>query len=134
MAKPKEKKSLIGRPTIMTEAVVQKLEEWFKNDFTDGESCSYAWISREVYYLHCRQNKDFLHRMERAKDYCFILAKKNVLGGINNWDEEYSLKRLKNRQNKIYSERNETNPQDVNININFDSMTDEELLKFIQKK
>lgn len=92
----------------MNEETIRKLEDWFKSDFTDSEACAYAWISTETYYKYLKENKQFSDKIVSAKEYCFIMAKNNVRKWLNEWDKEYSLKRLKNRQNKIYSERNAT--------------------------
>jgi hypothetical protein len=100
-------KSWPKKPRKFTEEVIGKLEEGFKSDFTVKEACSYAWIAVDTYYEHYKKNKSFSDRMDSAEDFCFIMAKNNVRKWLNEGDKEYSLKRLKNRQNKRYSERNE---------------------------
>lgn len=107
MAKIK-KKTWPKWPTKMIEATVKKLEDWFRSDFTDSEACAYAWISRTLFYNYYGKDKKFTDRIDSAKEYCFILAKDAVRRWLIEKDKEYALKRLKNRQNKIYSERNAT--------------------------
>ena len=106
MQSKKKVKSNAWRPTLKTEIMVNKLLDGFRSDFTVEETCAYAWISKETFYQWIRADKQLADDVESARAYCFIMAKNNVRKWLNEWDKEYSLKWLKNRQNKIYSERN----------------------------
>jgi len=99
------KKSKAGRPTVLTEEVVRKFEEAFKNDFTDTEACLYAQISRETYYFHKSKNKIFSDKMDTAKQFPFFLAKKNIMQAIQKGMVEDSWKFLSKRQKELYSDR-----------------------------
>jgi hypothetical protein len=47
---PKKSRALVGgRPTVMTEEVMRKLEEAFSLDCTDEEACAYAGIGERTY-------------------------------------------------------------------------------------
>jgi len=51
-----------GRPTVMTEPVIRKLEEAFKVDATDEETCSYAGIAEAS---RCRSSRHGCPRVWR---------------------------------------------------------------------
>ena len=116
-------------PTKKDEPTVKKLLDWFKSDFTVEEAVSYAGISKQTFYNRLEDDKQFVDAVEAAKNYCFIMAKNNVRKWLNEWDKEYSLKWLKNRQNKIYSEKIDN---EVNVTVDLEkirNMSDEELYK-----
>jgi len=114
MAKTKTK-SWPKWPRKMTEDTIRKLEDWFKSDFTDQESCAYAWISTVTYYEYYKKDKQFSNRMDSAKEYCFILAKDAVRKWLNDKDKDYALKWLSKRQNTRYTEK-----VDNNMNIKWE--------------
>lgn len=123
MAKTKTK-SWPKWPTKKDPETIRKLLDWFKSDFTIWEACSYAWISTETYYQRTKVDKQLSDEISKAKEYCFILAKNSVRKWLVSGDHEYSLKWLKNRQNKIYSERNENE-----INWKLSLVSENELLE-----
>jgi hypothetical protein len=57
----------IGRPTVMTETCVGKLEEAFLHGCNDTEACLYADISRSSLYDYIERNPDFTDRKETLK-------------------------------------------------------------------
>lgn len=109
MARPSKKNpKWEQKPVKMDAECIKKLLDWFKSDFTITEACSYAWISTVTYYEWIKRDKKLANEIEAAKEYCFIMAKNVVRKWLKDGKEEFALKRLKNRQNKIYNERNET--------------------------
>jgi hypothetical protein len=103
--KPKRELSPIGRPTVFTPEVVLKLEEAFKMDCTDGEACAYAGIGQATYYAERARNEAFRDRMDRCKEFPFMLAKKTVLTALATDDGALAIKWLKNRQRDRYHEK-----------------------------
>lgn len=75
-----------GRPTVMTDAVVHKLEEAFAMGCTDAEACIYAGISRRTLGYYCEDNPDFLHRKEDLKTTPVLKARKVVLDAVEKSD------------------------------------------------
>lgn len=75
-------KSNAGRPTIMTDEVVNKLESIFKIGGTVEEACGYAGITRQTYYNWLEANTDFLTKMESAQKYPDIVAKNIVVDSM----------------------------------------------------
>ncbi len=101
-----------GRPSKLTEAVIQKLEQGFRNDFTVLESCIYAGIGHETFYGHLRKNKQFADRIESAQNFLFFAAKNNIAQSIGkNKSVADSWALLNKRQASRYAEK-------VNINNN----------------
>lgn len=80
----------VGRPTVMTEEVVQKLEYAFMRGLTDIEACSYADISRSTLHNYCEENPEFLHRKEELKQHPTAKARLNVTEAIEKGDADMS--------------------------------------------
>ena len=89
------------RPSKLNDITVGKLEEVFKRDWSVSEACSYAGIHRDTYYEYLNKNKEFSDRMERARAFPFIYAKKKLFEAINSKDiniaAKYALEFLKRR-------------------------------------
>jgi len=118
-----------GRPTVMTEAVIAKLEQGFKIGLNDTECCAYAEIGRDAFYDYIKKNPEFADKKEEWKRNPIAKAKytiyKNLADpNIAKWllerrDDDYS--------NKIKQEVTNTTPQIVVA-----TQADAELLKEIQ--
>ena len=78
--------SSIGRPTVLTENVVQKLEEALRNGFSVLTACHLSGVSLSTYYDHYDQNKEFSGKMIIAKLWITEQAKKIVIQAINSND------------------------------------------------
>ncbi len=64
-----------GRKTVMTENVVNKLEQAFEWGCTDSEACVHAGISKQTLYNYGDKNKGFLDRKELLKETPVLKAK-----------------------------------------------------------
>lgn len=109
MIQMKKKKSNVWRPTKMTQEIVEKLESIFKIDWTIEEACYYAWIDRKTYYNRCEQDTEFFHKMESAKQFPFILARKTLMKWMQSKNEATSLKawiEFLSRREPRYSNKN----------------------------
>jgi len=71
-----------GRPSVMTEEVVNLLENIFKLDVPIQVAVEYAGIDESTYYRHYKSNHAFARRMERAKIYARIAATNVVMDAI----------------------------------------------------
>lgn len=78
--------NLGGRPTVITDDVVQKLENVFKLGVTDAVACNYAKIAERTFYDHLRSDEGFRSLIQAAKDYARILACSVVIDAIKNKD------------------------------------------------
>ena len=68
-------KSNAGRPTVMTDNVVSKLEQAFEWGCTDVEACIHAGISKQSLYDYCKKYPAFTDRKELLKDTPILMAK-----------------------------------------------------------
>jgi len=115
-------KDLWGRPSKKDEDTVKKLEEIFMIDWTVSEACSYAWISRVTYYDWIDKDEEFSNRMEAAKDYAFILARKTLMSWVKSGDTKCAVEILK-RRDKRYNDKQEIDQttnltlSDINISV-----------------
>ena len=113
-----KKKHPWGRPTVITDEVIQKLESIFRIDWTVWEACSYAWIWTSTYYDHINSNEEFSVKMKAAQDYPYILARKTLMKWIKDWDNRAAIEYLK-RRDRRYNDKQEIESQQ-NITIELD--------------
>ena len=87
------KKDNKGRPTVITEEVIRKLEEAFTYGCTDLEACLMADIGKTALYDYQQNNPAFTERKELLKHNPVMLARKTVVDGLEE-DPELALKFL----------------------------------------
>lgn len=80
-----------GRPTALTESVVQKLEQAFSIGANDSQACAYAGISRQTYYSHLAKDTDFKERCEFLKQKLPLEAKNQLVQLIKSGDRQSIL-------------------------------------------
>ena len=97
----------VGRPTVMTDIVIGKLEEAFSLGCTDAESCFYAGIAKDTLYEYQTKNPDFTDRKEALKESPIFKARKSVVDAMPN-DPELSLKYLERKKKDEFSPRSES--------------------------
>ncbi len=93
-----------GRPTVMTQEVVRKLEHAFVYDCTVEESCLYAGISRNTYYDFCKQNSDFSDRIDQLRHAVSFVLRKRVVAAAEH-DADLALKYLERKRPLEFSTR-----------------------------
>lgn len=101
------KRSNAGRPTVMTEEVLRKLEYGFIKGLTDEQCCCYADISHTALYDYCNKNPDFAERKEQLKRNPAIKAKLNITESIENGDIDNSKWYLERKEKAEFSTRQE---------------------------
>src|SRR6187399_3578722 len=72
----------LGRPTVMTDEVLRKLEEAFSMGCTDIEACLFADISKTTLYDYQKENPDFTERKEELKERPILLARTTVINSL----------------------------------------------------
>lgn len=77
----------VGRPTVMTDIILAKLEEAFAIDCTAEEACSFADISRDAFYDYLKKNPKFSDRIADLRNRPVLKARKTVVDKIS---ENYS--------------------------------------------
>lgn len=103
----KNEKRKVGRPTVMTEAVVAKLEEAFGNGATDNEACFVAGISKDSLYDYIKLNPEFSERKEALKDNLKYQAKMNIAKKLKEGDVIQANWYAERKMKDEFSPRNE---------------------------
>ena len=116
----------VGRPTVMTEETLRKLEHAFINGLSDREACLYADIGTTTLYEYCNDNPDFSERKEMLKEQVKMKAKFNISEAINNNDADMSKWYLERKARDEFSTKQEISA-DVNekVTINIELSDDE---------
>lgn len=96
-----------GRPTVVTDEVIQKLEEAFLNGASDRQACFLANIADGTLYNYIKENKEFGERKELLKQQTTYLAKMVVNSAIKANDKEISKWYLERKNKDEFSLRNE---------------------------
>lgn len=71
-----------GRPTKMTQDVLNKLEEVFAIGGTDKEACFYAGISHQTLYNYQEEHPEFVERKQALKEKPVLLARQTVVKSL----------------------------------------------------
>jgi hypothetical protein len=102
-----------GRPTVMTEDTLQKLEMAFAIGASDIEACVYADIVPSTLYNYQNDNPEFLERKRMLKDRPLLKARQTVVDNLNDprHAEWYLERKLKNE----FSQRTESVTAEVTI-------------------
>ena len=117
-----------GRPTVMTEAVLHKLEEAFSLGCSDKEACVYANIAPSTLYLYQEKNPEFSERKQLLKEKIVLLARQTVAKAIQNGDEKSAQWLLERKKRKEFAVRTQMELKQVEA---FDDMTDEQLAEIV---
>ena len=112
---------IMGRPTVMTELAVAKLEEAFLLGCTDEEACFYADISTTTLYRYQQDNPDFWERKGLLKESPIFAARKCVVTEVAK-NPEMAYRFLKDKKPKEFAREelpggNVFNQQIINNNI-----------------
>jgi hypothetical protein len=94
-----------GRPPIIDEIVLQKLEMAFSIDCTDSEACFYAGICPATLYNYQTEHPEFLERKEGLKNKPVLKARQTVVSGLDQVNNaQWYLERKKKNE---FAQRNE---------------------------
>lgn len=110
-----------GRPTVVDELVLAKLEEAFALGCTDAEACLMANISQSTLYKYQDANPDFLERKNELKESPVLMARKSVVDNLKR-DPELALKYLERKKKNEFAPRSElTGPEGVPLGYMYSS-------------
>ena len=112
-----------GRPTVMTEAVIAKLEEAFLLGCTDLEACLLADISKDALYDYQNKNPEFTERKQRLKETPVLKARTSVVKELES-NPELALKYLERKKKDEFSTRQENINTDVDPKHILDNLED----------
>lgn len=94
------------RPTVMTPAVIAKLEEAFAWGCTDREACLWAGIAEPTLYLWQEKNPKFIERKEALKDTPILDSRMTVSRAVKR-DPDMAMKYLERKKKNEFSTRAE---------------------------
>lgn len=109
--KATRKKKLIGRPTVVTEDVVSKLEEAFSWGCSDIEACLWADIAPATLYKHQERHPEFAERKAELKENPILLARKSVVNALPK-DSKLAMDFLSRKKKDEFSQRSELTGKD----------------------
>lgn len=110
----------VGRPTVMTDEMIGKLELLFAKGLTDREACLIADITPSTLYDYCNKNPEFTERKELLKEKVKIQAKLNIAESIENKDVDDSKWYLERKAKDEFSAKQIIDADvssDITINI-----------------
>lgn len=102
----KKKKKVEGRPLVVTQDVVKKLEDAFCYDATVEEACLSAGISRQTYYNFLKEYPTFVDRVEDLRQAPYLVLRKKVMQ-VGEHDADMGLKILERKKKGEFSTRTE---------------------------
>ena len=114
------KKSNSGRKTVMTDAVIKKLEEGFMYDLNIGEACLFAGISRRTFENYVNKKPKMKEHFEMLRENVRMKAKINIANKIKRGDIDTSKWELEHRAPEEYSKKVNAGINE-NITIEFSS-------------
>lgn len=100
-----------GRPTIIDEVVLKKLEEVFAIGGTDLEACFYADISHQTLYNYQKAHPEFVERKEALKEKPVLLARQTVVKALAS-DSDIAFKYLERKRKSEFAVRSEVTGAD----------------------
>lgn len=77
------KKNKGGRPTVMTEETLAKLEQGFKIGLTDTECCCYADIDEATLYRYQEKHPEFCEKKRKWKQFPVAKAKNTIFKSLD---------------------------------------------------
>ena len=110
-----------GRPTVITDEVIRKLEEAFAVGATDLEACFYAGISKTAFYNYQEDNPEFKERKEGLKNQLGLIAKNNLarsIKGGNDADAKWYLERKRKDEFSLRQETTGAGGEPLTVTIN----------------
>lgn len=95
---PKSKEE-VGRPTVITERIVLKLEALLQQGHSVTKACEITRIGRTTYYQHYNNDEEFQNRMTEAENLGIILAGEGTLDVL--LDVQRGREPMKDKDGKI---------------------------------
>ena len=122
MAKDKPK---VGRPTVMTDEVLDKLRQAFLFGATKEEACAFADIGFRTLYDYIDRNPEFSQEIDKWQQNPILKAKKTVMNSLD--DPKVSQWYLERRAKEFKPKQDLTTPilngiEGINVSTN-DSST-----------
>ncbi len=101
----------VGRPRIVDELALQKLEEAWKLGCTDEEACLNADISRSTLHNYQKEHPELLDRKEELKEWPNWRARKTVVESLEK-DPRMAIDYLGRKKKDEFAQRQEHTGKD----------------------
>ena len=118
-------KSNAGRPTVMNEETLAKLEWAFIRGFSDREACLYAKINPATLYRYQEDNPEYSEHKETLKDSPKMKAKEVTYEHLTQGDKDIA-KFVLERRDPDYVKKSETKNE---TNLKVEGLTMEKALE-----
>lgn len=96
----------VGRPTLMTEITIKKLEEIFAIGGTDKEACLFANVSEPTLYSYQLKHPEFVDRKEELRQQPVLKARRTVVDNLG--EPEMAFRYLERKRKNEFSPRQES--------------------------
>ena len=106
-----------GRPTVMTDDVLRKLEEAFMRGLSDRQACLYAGIAESTLYEYQKGNAAFSERKNTLKENVKLRARLNVFGAIERGDLDASKWYLDRKDDEFKPKQATDMTMNANVSI-----------------
>src|SRR4051812_47890545 len=80
-----------GRPTVLTQEVVNNLIVAFQKGLNDTVACQYARISRDTFYRHYKNDEEFKDVIDQAKNLLLYIAHEIIHEVLTDPENKYSM-------------------------------------------
>lgn len=104
---PKDKLK-VGRPSVMTPEIINKLEQAFSMGCGDLEACLYADLTPSVLYRYQESHPEFKERKAMLKEKLILKARTVIADALNRKDENTAKWYLERKRKDEFSTRQET--------------------------
>ena len=119
----------VGRPNIITQEIIHKLEEVFAIDGTDEEACFYANIAEATLYNYQNEHPEFLERKKHLKQRPILKARQTITKSL---DDPLNAKwYLERKRKKEFAERSELTGAEGK---EFSVLTQEQIDELLQRR
>ena len=95
----------IGRPTVMTTEILDKLKQAYSIGCTDIEACLYVEIHTDTLYNYQKKHPEYIKLKAEYKQNPILLARTEVIKGLRK-DSAHALKVME-RLSKDYKQKQE---------------------------
>ena len=97
----------MGRPTVMTDEVIRKVEEGACRGLNMSQAALYAGVSRSALYEYCGSHPEFKDRIDHLREKVGMKAVLNISDEIEAHSTDVSKWYLERRLSQEYSPRAE---------------------------
>lgn len=112
----------VGRPSVVDDQVIAKLEGAFSKGHTVLEACLIAGISKDAYYNYCKEHPELKERVELLREQPAMHARRNLADSIEGGDlsnSRWYLERKKKDEFSTSSDVNLGGQVDVSLKLEF---------------